>query len=67
MHPYQAKRAEAHFRKLDNAMLKELLPQHNDEQQLALRAKEARKELEEIFGREMDDDKHSRHYWKSEE
>ncbi|ETX52722.1 glutathione-regulated potassium-efflux system protein kefB, partial [Vibrio parahaemolyticus EKP-028] len=27
MHPYQAKRAEAHFRKLDNAMLKDLLPQ----------------------------------------
>ncbi|MDR9825917.1 glutathione-regulated potassium-efflux system protein KefB [Vibrio sp. FNV 38] len=67
MHPYQAKRAEAHFRKLDNAMLKELLPQHKDEHQLALRAKEARKELEEIFSREMDDDKHSRHYWKSEE
>ncbi|MGL6261288.1 glutathione-regulated potassium-efflux system protein KefB [Vibrio sp. WXL210] len=66
MHPYQAKRAEAHFRKLDHAMLKELLPGHSDEQQLAQRAKEARKELEEIFGREMDDDKHSRHYWKSE-
>ena len=24
MHPYQAQRAESHFRKLDNAMLKEL-------------------------------------------
>ncbi|MCS0350896.1 glutathione-regulated potassium-efflux system protein KefB [Vibrio ordalii] len=63
MHPYQAKRAEAHFRKLDNAMLKELLPQHNQDKQLALRAKEARKELEEIFGREMDNDRQSRHYW----
>ncbi len=49
MHPYQAKRAEAHFRKLDNAMLKDLLPQHNEDKKLAQRAKEARKELEEIL------------------
>lgn len=66
MHPYQAKRAEAHFRKLDNAMLKELLPQHNEDKQLAQRAKEARKELEEIFGREMDNDRQSRHFWEQE-
>jgi glutathione-regulated potassium-efflux system protein KefB len=63
MHPYQAKRAEAHFRKLDNAMLKELLPQHTDDKQLALRAKEARKELEEIFGREMESDQQSKNFW----
>ncbi|NIY85018.1 glutathione-regulated potassium-efflux system protein KefB [Vibrio hepatarius] len=63
MHPYQAKRAEAHFRKLDNAMLKELLPQHTDDKQLALRAKEARKELEEIFGREMESDQQSKYFW----
>ncbi|MFB9137209.1 glutathione-regulated potassium-efflux system protein KefB [Vibrio sp. AK197] len=63
MHPYQAKRAEAHFRKLDNAMLKELIPQHNEDKKLALRAKEARKELEEIFGREMESDQQSKHYW----
>ncbi|RJX72298.1 glutathione-regulated potassium-efflux system protein KefB [Vibrio sinensis] len=63
MHPYQAKRAEAHFRKIDNAMLKELLPQHNEDKQLALRAKEARKELEEIFDREIEDDKQSKKYW----
>ncbi len=63
MHPYQAKRAEAHFRKLDNAMLKELLPQHNEDKQLALRAKEARKELEEIFGREMEKDQQSKNFW----
>ncbi len=62
-HPYQAKRAEAHFRKLDNAMLKELIPQHNEDKKLALRAKEARKELEEIFGREMESDQQSKHYW----
>lgn len=66
MHPYEAKRAEAHFRKLDMAMLKELLPQHNEGKQLNLRAKEARKELEEIFGREMDGDKQSRSYWEKD-
>ncbi|MBY6198553.1 glutathione-regulated potassium-efflux system protein KefB [Vibrio hangzhouensis] len=62
-HPYEAKRAEAHFRKLDNAMLKELLPQHSEDKQLAQRAKEARKELEEIFGREMENDRQSRNFW----
>lgn len=63
MHPYEAKRAEAHFRRLDHAMLKELLPQHTEGTKLGLRAKEARKELEEIFGREMDNDRQSRGYW----
>ncbi|WP_375752323.1 glutathione-regulated potassium-efflux system protein KefB [Vibrio sp. HN007] len=63
-HPYQAKRAESHFRKLDAAMLQELLPQHQDDKNLALRAKEARKELEEIFGREMETDNHSMDHWK---
>ncbi|MFA0084916.1 glutathione-regulated potassium-efflux system protein KefB [Vibrio sp. 10N.286.49.C2] len=62
-HPYEAKRAEAHFKKLDNAMLKELLPQHNEDAQLAQRSKEARKELEEIFGREMENDRQSRNFW----
>lgn len=63
MHPYEAKRAESHFRRLDNAMLKELLPMHNEGKQLALRAKEVRQELEEIFGREMDKDKQASEYW----
>lgn len=66
MHPYQAKRAEAHFAKLDNAMLQELLPQHTDDKQLVHRAMEARKELEEIFDREMDNDKQSTHYWETD-
>jgi glutathione-regulated potassium-efflux system protein KefB len=64
MHPYQAKRAEAHFHKLDNAMLKDLLPQHSEDKKLAQRAKEARKELEEIFGREMESDHQSPNHWK---
>lgn len=66
MHPHQAKRAESHFRRLDNAMLKELLPMHNEGKKLSLRAKEARKELEEIFGREMDKDDQANEYWNKE-
>ena len=49
MHPYQAKRAEAHFRKLDTTMLKKLLPLHMEDKDMGIRAKEARKELEEIL------------------
>ncbi len=63
MHPYRAKRAEAHFGRLDMAMLKELLPQHSDDKHLTLRAKAARKELEEIFGREMANDRQARDEW----
>ncbi len=66
MHPYQAKRAEEHFHRLDKTMLKELLPQHNEDKQLELRAKEVRTELEEIFSREMDSDQLSRRYWEKE-
>jgi len=64
MHPYQAKRSEDHFRKLDNAMLRELLPKHTDDKDLAQRSKESRKELEEIFGQEMETDNQSTNHWK---
>lgn len=67
VHPYQAKRAESHFRKLDNVMLKELLPLHNEDQQLSIRAREARKDLEEIFGSEMDRDRQARDFWEKEQ
>ncbi|NNN45670.1 MULTISPECIES: glutathione-regulated potassium-efflux system protein KefB [unclassified Vibrio] len=63
MHPYQAKRAQAHFCRLDTVMLKELLPQHNNDKALTLRTKEARKELEEIFSREMANDRQTRDDW----
>ena len=64
MHPYEAQRAEAHFRKLDNAMLKELLPQHSEDKELSAKSsKEARKELEEIFGREMESDRQTPNHW----
>ena len=63
MHPYQAKRAEAHFRKLDTTMLKELLPLHMEDKDMGIRAKEARKELEEIFDREMESDRQTQQHW----
>ncbi|WNJ96353.1 glutathione-regulated potassium-efflux system protein KefB [Vibrio ruber] len=67
MHPYQAKRAESHFCRLDNAMLEELLPMHNEGKQLSLRAKETRQELEEIFGREMEKDHQARDFWERDQ
>lgn len=64
MHPYQAKRAETFFNKLDTTMLEELLPLHMDEKNLAQRSKETRKELEEVFGRDMESDNQSNNHWK---
>ena len=63
MHPYQAKRAESHFKKLDVAMLKELLPLHSDDKVLASKAKAARIELEEIFGLEMENERSDQNHW----
>ena len=63
MHPYQAKRAEAHFSKLDDVALRDLLPQHSEDVHLATRAKEARKELEDIFEREMRGERERHNGW----
>ncbi len=63
MHPYQAKRAEAFFKKLDTNMLEELLPMHMDGKNLVERSKEAREELEEIFSRDMESDRQSNSHW----
>ncbi|MEZ8740718.1 glutathione-regulated potassium-efflux system protein KefB [Photobacterium swingsii] len=63
MHPYQAKRAEAHFSKLDDVALRDLLPQHSEDVHLATRAKEARKELEDIFDREMRGERERHNGW----
>ena len=63
MHPYQAKRAEAHFRRLDATALRDLLPQHSEDVHLATRAREARKELEEIFDREMRGERERHNGW----
>lgn len=63
MHPYKAKRAEAHFRKLDTTALQDLLPQHSEDVHLASRSKEARKELEDIFDREMRGERERHNGW----
>ncbi|MEQ9861350.1 glutathione-regulated potassium-efflux system protein KefB [Pectobacterium cacticida] len=53
MHPHQAMRAQEHFRRLDMRMLRELMPQMTGEVAQISRVKEARRELEDIFQREM--------------
>ncbi|MPX90732.1 glutathione-regulated potassium-efflux system protein KefB [Salinivibrio sp. VYel1] len=67
MHPYKAKRAEILFRKLDMRVLQDLLPQHSEDLATASRAKEARKELEEIFDREMRGDSERHQSWNRDE
>ena len=52
VHPHQAHRAQLHFRRLDMRMLRELTPVHTDTSQIS-RVREARRELEELFQREM--------------
>ncbi|WP_036773608.1 glutathione-regulated potassium-efflux system protein KefB [Photorhabdus australis] len=53
MHPHKAHRAKQHFQRLDMRMLRELMPQlHGDVAHIS-RIKEARRELEELFEREM--------------
>lgn len=62
MHPHQAHRAQLHFRRLDMRMLRELMPVHSDTQQIS-RVREARRELEEIFQREMQQERRQLDGW----
>ena len=62
MHPHQAQRAQLHFRRLDMRMLRELMPVHTDNAQIS-RAREARRELEEIFQREMQQERRQLDGW----
>jgi len=62
MHPHQAHRAQQHFRRLDMRMLRELMPVHSDTQQIS-RVREARRELEEIFQREMQQERRQLDGW----
>lgn len=62
MHPHQAQRAQLHFRRLDMRMLRELIPMHADTVQIS-RAREARRELEEIFPREMQQERRQLDGW----
>ncbi|MEQ4530108.1 MAG: glutathione-regulated potassium-efflux system protein KefB [Mixta sp.] len=62
MHPHQAHRAQQHFRRLDMRMLRELMPNHADNAQIS-RVREARRELEDIFQREMQQEKRQPDGW----
>ncbi|MBJ3815039.1 glutathione-regulated potassium-efflux system protein KefB [Shimwellia pseudoproteus] len=62
MHPHQAQRAQLHFRRLDIRMLRELMPIHSDTAQIS-RVREARRELEEIFHREMQHERRQPDGW----
>ena len=62
MHPHQAQRAQLHFRRLDRRMLRELMPIHSDTAQVS-RVREARRELEEIFHREMQHERRQPDGW----
>lgn len=62
MHPHQAHRAQQHFRRLDMRMLRELMPIHTDNAQIS-RVREARRELEEIFEREMQSERRRLDGW----
>ena len=62
VHPHQAHRAQQHFRRLDMRMLRELMPVHTDTSQIS-RVREARRELEEIFQREMQQERRQLDGW----
>lgn len=66
MHPHQAQRAQLHFRRLDMRMLRELMPNHADSAQIS-RVREARRELEDIFQREVQQEKRQFDGWDDQE
>ncbi|PVZ80282.1 glutathione-regulated potassium-efflux system protein KefB [Serratia sp. S1B] len=63
MHPHQAYRAQQHFRRLDMRMLRELMPLHQGDVSQISRVKEARRELDELFHREMQKEKRQFDDW----
>ena len=67
MHPHQAHRAQQHFRRLDMRMLRELVPTLSESAAQASRVREARRELEDIFQREMQQEKRQLDGWDDDE
>lgn len=67
MHPHQAHRAQQHFRRLDMRMLRELMPHHQGDVTQISRVKEARRELEDIFQREMQHERRQMNNWDEED
>lgn len=66
IHPYQAQRAQRYFTQLDEKMLNDLLAPSKESGHVS-RVKEARRELEEIFRREMQVDKQTLGRWDADE
>ncbi|MDN6682691.1 MAG: glutathione-regulated potassium-efflux system protein KefB [Enterobacterales bacterium] len=66
-HPHQAHRAQQHFRRLDMRMLRELMPHHQGDVTQISRVKEARRELEDIFQREMQHERRQMNDWDEED
>src|SRR5476651_2640668 len=67
MHPHQAYRAQQHFRRLDTRMLRKLVPQTQGDLAQISRVKEARRELEDIFQREMQRERRQLNGWEDDE
>ncbi|MDR0806451.1 MAG: glutathione-regulated potassium-efflux system protein KefB [Enterobacteriaceae bacterium] len=56
MHPHQAYRAQQYFKRLDESMLHELVPNRTGDVQQVSRVAEARRELENLFQLEIEHD-----------
>lgn len=67
MHPHQAYRAQQHFKRLDKNMLRELAANRQADIQQISRVAEARRELENLFQREMQRDRKLSDAWDLDE
>lgn len=68
MHPHQAYRAKQHFRRLDMRMLRDVVPENeNSDSGQISRIKEARRELNELFEKEMQRENRQPHSWNREQ
>ncbi|MEL6090421.1 glutathione-regulated potassium-efflux system protein KefB [Plesiomonas shigelloides] len=67
MHPHRAYRAQQYFKRLDMQMLRELMPQHQAGVTEISRVKEARRELDDIFEREMQNESLRHQGWDVED
>lgn len=68
MHPHKAYRAKQHFRRLDMKMLRDIYPENeNSDSGQISRIKEARRELNELFEKEMQREHRQPHSWNNEQ
>ena len=67
MHPHKAYRAKQHFRRLDMRTLREIIPENEGDSGQVSRVKEARRELNELFEKEMLREHRQPHNWNHDE